>query len=322
MGMKGLLPTDPAVLRRVAAGASLGLATFLALLKLAAVLVTGSLAVLSSLIDSLADVVASAITLVSVQISQQPPDRAHRFGHGKAESLSALAQAALVGGSALFVLIDAVRRLTDPVPVRSTSLGVAVMAFAIVGTLLLVAFQRHVVRRTGSRAIDADSLHYRADLLTNLSVVGSLVLTRRLEAPWLDSVTGGLIAVYLGRQAYRIGRDAVRVLMDHELPAAMRQQIKGIVLAHPEVQGLHDLRTRESGGTQFIEFHVELDGGMSVRAAHEVTDAIEAELFAAFPAAEVILHQEPAGLADDRLDHRLVRPDSRRAGGDATSGGA
>ena len=305
--MRGWLPTDPAQLRRFAAGASLTLAALLAVLKLAAALATGSLAVLSSLIDSLADIVASAITFVSVQISQQPPDRGHRFGHGKAESLSALVQAALVAGSAVFVLIDAVRRLGDPRPIGATWLGVLVMTFAIVATLLLVWFQRHVVRETGSQAINADSVHYRADLLTNLSIIASLLLTQRLGWLWLDPLIGGVIALYLGWHAYGIGGDAVRVLMDHELPAETRQRIKDIVLAHAEVQGLHDLRTRESGSTQFIELHVEIDGAMTVSSAHEVTDAIEAELFAAFPAAEVILHQEPAGLDDARLDHRINR---------------
>lgn len=304
--MRSLLPTDPASLRRLAATASLTLATVLALAKLVAAVATGSLAVLSSLIDSLADIVASAITFVSVRISQQPPDRSHRFGHGKAESLSALAQAALVAGSATFVLIDATRRLSRPEPIAATGLGVAVMAFAIVTTLLLVAFQRHVIKVTGSQAISADSLHYRADLLTNLSILGSLVLVGRLGLVWLDPIVGALVALYLGWHAFAIGRDAVEVLMDHELPAATRQRIKDIVLAHPEVQGLHDLRTRESGHTQFIEFHVELDGEMSVRDAHEVTDSIETELAQAFPNAEVILHQEPAGLEDARLDHRIA----------------
>ena len=304
--MRGLLPTDPARLQRFAAAASLSLATLLALLKLAAAVATGSLAILSSLIDSLADIVASAITFVAVQISQQPPDRGHRFGHGKAESLSAMAQAALVAGSAIFVLIDAARRLGDPRAVESTSLGIAVMSFAIAATLLLVWFQRHVVRRTGSQAINADSVHYRADLLTNLSIIASLMVTQRFGWVWLDPLMGAAVALYLGWHAYGIGRDAVKVLMDHELPADTRQRIKEIVLSHAEVRGLHDLRTREAGATQFIELHIEIDGAMSVAAAHDVADAIEAELFAAFPTAEVILHQEPAGLEDARLDHRIA----------------
>lgn len=299
-------PREPRRLRRWAAVASLTLATLLALLKLVAAVATGSLAVLSSLIDSLADIVASSITFVSVQISQQPPDRGHRFGHGKAESLSALAQAALVAGSATFVLIDAVRRLGDPQPVQATGLALGVMAVAIVTTLALVRFQLQVVKATGSPAIDADSVHYRADLLTNFSIVASLLLTRQFGWLWLDPVMGAAVALYLGWHAYRIGSGAVKVLMDHELPLATRDQIKAIVLGHPEVQGLHDLRTRESGTTQFIELHVELDGRMELNSAHEITDTIEAELFAAFPAAEVILHQEPAGLEDTRLDDRIA----------------
>lgn len=304
--MRHILPTDPDALRRLAAGASLTLATTLALLKLGASIATGSLAVLSSLIDSLADIVASGITFVSVRISQQPPDRSHRYGHGKAESLSALAQAALVAGSAIFVLIDAGRRLAAPEPVTDTALGIGVMLFAILATLLLVAFQRHVIAVTGSQAISADSLHYRADLLTNFSIILALVLAGQPGLGWVDPAAGGLIALYLGWHAFEIGKGAVNVLMDHELPAATRQRIKDIVLAHPEVRSLHDLRTRESGATQFIEFHVELDGDMTVRAAHEVTDAIERELFEAFPEAEVILHQEPAGIDDPRLDHRIA----------------
>mgnify|MGYP001160601779 CR=1 FL=1 len=311
--MRSLLPNQPDALRRLAATASLAVAVTLALAKLAAAIATGSLAVLSSLIDSLADIVASAITFLSVQIAQQPPDRGHRFGHGKAESLSALAQSALIGGTALFVLIDAVRRLGDPRPVTAAGIGVAVIGFAIVATLALVAFQRHVVRRTGSQAIDADSVHYQADLATNLSVIASLLLGSWLGWLWVDPVMGAAIALYLGWHAIRIARGAVHVLMDHELPAETRQRIKDIVLAHPEVHGLHDLRTRESGATQFIELHIELDGALTVAAAHEITDAIEAELFAAFPMAEVILHQEPAGLDDARLDHRIARSVSSAA---------
>ena len=221
--------------------------------------------------------------------------------------MSALAQSTLVAGSALFVLIDAASRVSRPEPVENTGLGLAVMAVAIAGTLALVAFQRHVVRRTGSQAIAADSLHYKADLATNLSVVASLAIAHWLGWSWVDPLIAALIALYLGGHAFRIGKEAVNVLMDHELPAEKRERIKAIVLAHPEVQGLHDLRTRGSGATIFIELHIEIDAEMTVGEAHDVTDAIEAQLFAAFPEAEVILHQEPQGLDDARLDHRIAR---------------
>ena len=308
--MRSLLPTDPALLRRFAAGASLGLATLLALLKLGAAVATGSLAVLSSLIDSLADIVASAITFVSVQISQQPPDRGHRFGHGKAESLSALAQAALVGR--LGDLRPDRRRTAAGRPRRRSSRPrSASRSWASPSSrpCCWSAFQRHVVKQTGSQAISADSVHYRADLLTNLSIIASL---RADAAPGLALARPGSWVppiAHLSRLERLSDRPGRRARADGPRAAA----------GDPPADQGH--RPGPSGGagrcttcararpapTQFIELHVEVDGEMSVGAAHEVTDAIEAELFAAFPAAEVILHQEPAGVEDARLDHRIAR---------------
>lgn len=291
-----------------AALASVALALGLVLLKLTAALVTGSIAVLSSLVDSLADVVASAITWASVRVSRQPPDRAHRFGHGKAEALSAFAQSTLVLASALFVVTAAAQRAIDPRPVRAEAAGIAVMLAAMVLTGLLLAFQWHVVRRTGSQAIAADSLHYRADLATNLAVLVSLVVASRFGLPWLDGLTGIAIAFWLATGAARIGRQAIDTLMDRELPDPLRSKIEATVRAHPEVVDLHDLRTRRSGGTVFIEMHLELPPTMTVREAHAVCEAVEDELRALFPGAEIVLHQEPAGIADLRLDDRIRRP--------------
>lgn len=308
------LPNDPSALRRIAANASLATAVLLAGLKLVAALLTGSVAILSSLVDSLADIAASAITFVSIRVAMAPPDRRHRYGHGKAESLSALAQAALVGGSGVFVLVQAAERLLTPAPLEAGLVGLVVMLAAIVITFGLVAFQRAVVRRTGSQAIDADSLHYQSDLLTNLAVIVSLGLSSFLDLHWLDPAIGGLIAAYLLKSALQIGKAAVQTLMDHELPKEERKRIEAIVAAHPEVHGLHDLRTREAAGTKFIEFHIELDGNMTVREAHHVTDALEAELAHAFPDAEIMIHQEPVGIEDARLDHRLAAAEvGRRA---------
>lgn len=293
-------------LRRAATIASLSLAILLCVAKLGAATATGSLAVLASLVDSLTDLVASAITFASVRIAQRPPDRGHRYGHGKAESLSALAQGALVAGSAGFILLDGIQRLIVPRPIAASQIGIAVMVLAIVLTLALVAFQRHVVRRTGSQAIAADSLHYRADLATNLAVIVSLLFASRPGWSWVDPLIAVGIAGYLLSQALAIGRRAVDTLMDRELPRAERERVKEIVRGHPEVVDLHDLRTREAGNVRFIELHVELDGRMPLRAVHDVTDALEREIGEAFPEVEVIIHPEPAGLADDRLDHRIA----------------
>ena len=293
------------ILLRRAAAASLGVALFLALAKSGASLATGSLALLASLIDSLADVVASAITFVSVRISQRPPDHLHRFGHGKAEGLSALAQGGLVAGSAVFVVIDALGRLVRPEPVERPLLGVLVVALAIVLTLGLVAYQRRVVARTGSLAIAADSLHYRADLFTNLAVGLSLLLVWGPGWSWSDPLIAAGVAVWLVRHAYGIAKQAVDQLMDRELPEGRRAEIEAVVAGHPEVAGLHDLRTRMAGSRAFIEMHLELPRRMTVQDAHAVTERIEAELMAAFRDAEVMIHQEPEGIEDVRLDHRI-----------------
>ena len=307
-----LLPDDPDRLRILAATASVTVAVSLAAIKLLASLLTGSLALLSSTVDSLADVVASSVTYLSVRVAQQPPDRSHRFGHGKAEALSALAQAALVVGAALFILVEGGRRLFDPQPVRAPGFGMLVVLFAILLTLALLALQRHVVARTGSQAIAADAMHYRADFLTNLATLLSLALARAEGWRWVDPLVAVLIALYLGRHAAVIGRRAVDVLMDRELPAEARARILDIVRAQPEVRGVHDLRTRRAGRTVFIEMHVEFDPEMTVRAAHDIADALERRLAEAFPEAEILIHQEPAGIEDRRLDHVIAGLADRR----------
>lgn len=301
--LKGL---DPAALVRLAAKASLTVAVLLTVAKLAAALAADSLAVLASMIDSLADIGGSLITFLAVRVSQQPPDRTHRFGHGKAESLSALAQASLVMGSALFILIGAGGRLLDPRVIAPGFFPLAVLVGAIGLTLALVTLQRWVVHRTGSTAIAADRLHYTADLVTNLGVLLTLVATTRLGIAWLDPLAGALVALYLAWQAARLGRSAIDTLMDRELGGAERRRIEALVRDHPDVADLHDLRTRRAGTTTFIELHVEIDGAMSVRRAHRVTDALEARLADALGETEIIIHQEPAGLEDDRLDHRIA----------------
>src|SRR5580704_1198874 len=222
-------------LRRMATYASVAVAAVLIAVKFAAWLETGSVALLSSLVDSLLDIVASLVNLVAVRHAMSPADREHRFGHGKAEPLAVLGQSAFITGSAMLLLAEAVRRLVSPAPVENPPAGIAVMVFSIAVTIGLVLYQRHVVRRTGSIAISADELHYRSDVILNLSVIAA-----------------------------------------------------------------HDLRTRVAGPTAFIQIHIEMDGAMSLIRAHEISDEVEAELRAAYPNAEVIIHQDPEGIEEPR----------------------
>src|SRR5215471_15384686 len=287
-------------LRRLATYASVAVAAVLIAAKFAAWLETGSVALLSSLVDSLLDAAASLVNLLAVRHAMTPADREHRFGHGKAEPLAVLGQSAFIIGSAMLLLAEAVRRLISPAPIENPLAGIAVVVFSIILTIGLVFYQRHVVRRTGSIAISADELHYRSDLVLNLSVIAALVLGSIFHLPLLDPLFGAAIGIWIVYSAVRLARLSLFQLMDHELPDDEREKIREIAQSHPDVAAAHDLRTRVAGPTSFIQIHIEMDGAMSLIRAHEISDEVEAELRAAYPNAEVIIHQDPEGVEEPR----------------------
>ncbi|SDG51361.1 ferrous-iron efflux pump FieF [Limimonas halophila] len=272
--------------------ASVSTAGTLIVAKTGAWLATDSVSLLSTLVDSLLDAAASLITLLAVRHALQPADREHRFGHGKMEPIASLGQAAFVAGSAVFLVIAAAQRFIEPRPVQAPAIGMAVMAASILATLALVAYQRRVVRRTGSLAIQGDSVHYLGDVLANLAVIAGFVVWQQTGWAWVDPALAVGIAVYLLVSAAGIGRHALDMLMDRELPKAERQEISRIVLAHPSVGGMHDLRTRASGPQRFIQLHLELDRRMPLAEAKAVADEIHHQLQTAFPDADVIIHQD------------------------------
>jgi len=281
---------------RRAAWAAVGVAGLLILLKAAAYLITGSIAMMASLADSGLDLIGSTINLVAIGHALTPADREHRFGHGKAEPLAGLAQGAFIAGSALFLVVESAQRLITPQPIEHGGAGLIVMAISIVAVTALVVLQRMTVARTGSPAVGADSIHYFGDLVTNLGVVVGIVLST--EFGWLlaDPIVGIIIAGILSYSALHVFRQSYDQLMDRELPEEERARIKTIVMSHNDVRSLHDLRTRAAGISTFIQMHIELDPALSLARAHEVSDAVEADLCAAYPNAEVIIHQDPAGL--------------------------
>ncbi len=285
-------------LRLRATYASLATAAVLIAAKFAAWTGTGSVALLSSLVDSMVDAAASLVTFVAVRQAIIPPDREHRFGHGKAEPLAALGQAAFLLGSALFLIAEAVRRLVSPEPVQNTRIGIAVMLFSLVLTIGLVTYQRHVVRRTGSLAINADALHYSGDVLMNIGVIGALLVQSTFAVPLIDPLFGGAVGVYIIHGAVKIARLSLTQLMDRELPDEERARVRAIAESHPEVTAVHDIRTRGAGPSTFIQLHIEMDGEMNLMRAHEISDTVELELRAAFPQAEIIIHADPAGIEE------------------------
>ncbi|HTZ78304.1 MAG TPA: cation diffusion facilitator family transporter [Stellaceae bacterium] len=293
-------PGRSALLMKRATYASVSVAALMIAVKLIAWIATDSVSLLSSLLDSLLDAAASVLNLLAVRQAVTPADREHRFGHGKAEPLAGLGQAAFIGGSATFLFIQAAHQLLQPVPTANTALGIAVMVLAIVVTLGLVGYQRYVIRHTGSLVVSADELHYRSDVILNGSVIVSLLISGVLGFSYADPLFGIAIGLWIIYGAWQVAKKAVGQLMDHELPDAERARIRAIALSHPEVTAVHDLRTRASGPTAFIQVHLEMDGAMPLAEAHRVSDEVEAQLLAAFPRSEVIIHQDPAGIEEPR----------------------
>lgn len=270
------------------------IASILIVLKIWAYFATGSVSILSTLVDSLLDLGASAVNLIAVRHALTPADDDHRFGHGKAEALAGLFQSAFIVGSAAFLLLQAVERMAHPQAIKAGGIGISVMVISIAFTLILVLYQRHVIRKTQSIAISADALHYVGDLLVNGSVIVAIILSVHLNWLWADAAFAIGIAVYLCYNAYMIVRQSFADLMDEELPDEDRSQIIDLVMAHPDVLGVHDLRTRRSGQQLFIQMHIDLHPDLNLERAHDISEAVEASILAAYPNAEALIHQDPA----------------------------
>ena len=286
------MDTKRETLLPLATYASVATAILLVGLKTWAWLASGSVSLLASLVDSLTDSLASIVNLFAVRLALRPADDNHPFGHGKAESLSALAQSAFIGGSAVFLLLNAVERLLHPQPLQQTTLGIAVMLVSLLLTLALVLFQRWVLRRAQSQAVSADSLHYVTDFASNIVVLVALVL-----AAWgwrrADAVLALLLGGWIFWSAAKIAIEAVNTLMDKALPPADVARIEAAALAVPGVLGIHDLRTRLSGARHFVQMHIDLDARLNIVEAHDIAVAVAAQIRALFEEAEVIVHQDP-----------------------------
>lgn len=256
---------------------------------------TKSLSIQASLIDSILDSGASLVNFFAVMHAARPADREHRFGHGKLEAVACVCQSMFIAGSALFLIIDCVQRLIHPEPTVYHQTSIIVMVVSVVLTLGLLAFQRFVYTRTGSLAIKADSLHYKGDILTSLAVLAALILSDYFRLSQIDSLLGGLIALYIAKTSWDLFKHALDELMDRELSHEIRDTIKEIVKAHTDVLGLHDLRTRSSGQKYFIQLHLELDPELSLINAHRISERVMASILEKFPDAEVLIHEDPKG---------------------------
>lgn len=282
---------------RLAAISSSSTALILVVIKLYAWFVTDSAAMLASTTDSILDLFASVMSIVILRFALAPADKKHTFGHGKAESLAGLVQASFVLGSALILIFGGISRIITPKVIVHSEVAIWVTIISIALTLILVAFQRYVIKRTGSIIISGDALHYQSDLLLNLGVLIAIVLSQHL---WLqaDGVFTILVALYLVFGAGQIMVQSVSQLMDTELSEEELGKIKSIALSHKEAKGIHALRTRESGAQKFIQFHLELSDELTLLDAHSIGDEIELEICNALAPCEVFIHHDPSSAVE------------------------
>jgi len=285
---------------RITTYITVAVAALLLLLKSYAWWQTESVSILASLLDSAIDIVASVMILIAVQIAQTPADKEHRFGHGNAEPLASLAQSVFIAGSAVYLIIYSIDRITDPKPISSPDLGLVVMVLSLIFTLALVVFQRYVIRRTQSTVIKSDSLHYLSDVMANILIILTLWFS---TIDWLDPALGFAIAAWILYSAIQIAIEAGNQLLDHELPQEMRDEIKKITLSTPKVLGMNDLRTYQSGPNQFVQFDLELYDNLTLSQSHKIAENVTQRLKVKFSDIDVMIHQEPVSLKHDPDHH-------------------
>lgn len=295
---------NKAKLVRLATYASVCIASMLFFLKLIAWWQTSSVSILASLLDSFVDIIASVMIVIAVQIAQTPADTEHRFGHGKAEPLAALAQSVFIVGSAGYLVLYALERMYHPQAILEVETGLVIMSLSLFMTLGLIAFQHYVIKQTNSTAIQADSLHYVSDVLANILVILGLWLS---HIQWIDPLLALAIALWILRSAIHIAKNASNQLLDHELPEEMRLQIQAIILETPDVRGFNDLRTYQSGPNRFIQFDLELDDELTLAESHYISEQVTMALKASFENIDVMIHQEPISLKNDKAHHTWGR---------------
>lgn len=279
------------LLRRVTT-ASVSVALLLIVLKLGATLSTNAISLMASLIDSTMDLLASLVTLIAVRIALQPPDEDHRFGHGKAEPLAALAQATFIAGSGAFLFLEAIQRLIRPQPIDAADLGIAVMLISMLATAGLLIFQRYVIRKTNSPAIKADAAHYKTDFLINAATIAALWIAHQ-GVEWIDPVFGTLVGGFVLFSAWQVGRTALDQLMDREVLDGSENRIHELATAHPHVYAADHIRTRMAGRTMIIQLYIYLNNDLDLDKAHLIGDEVAADIQTAFPGADILIHEEP-----------------------------
>lgn len=293
-----LKPSEARKISGAATWASLSVALILTVTKGVVWYMSGSVALLASMADSLLDLTASLTVFFAVRYAAEPADAEHRFGHGKAEAFASILQAMLVAVSAALLLREGVAHTINPVAIQASGWALGVMGLSIILTLGLLVIQTRAIAKTGSVAVEGDRAHYLTDLGANLAVMAGIAGSVFFGLEQLDGLAALGVAVWLAHAAWQVAKKALDQLLDRELPETEREEIRTLAEADPRIIDIHDLRTRASGPLVHIQFHMALDPEMSLADAHEVLVDAENRLLAAYPAADILIHADPHGAAE------------------------
>jgi cation diffusion facilitator family transporter len=266
------------------------------ILKFYGLVITGSVSVLASLIDSGLDLSVSMMNYVALKYSLEPADDNHRFGHDKIQDIAIFVQSIFFFGSGIFTIFAAISHTLSHHEIESAYVGINVMSISIIITMFLLCFQIYVIKKTNSNLIKADKLHYFTDMCTNLAVIIGVYFGK--DYPIIDVILGSLIALYIIYGAYSLLRSSIKHLLDEEFDNKEKDIILKILAEFEEVKGVHDFKTRKAGDKSFIQFHLELDGKMTLYQSHEITEKIMNKIHSIFYNAEIIIHQDPEGIEE------------------------
>lgn len=272
------------------------IATVIIIIKVVTTVLSNSISLYASLMDSLFDLACSLMNFLLLRQANKPADEDHQFGHGKFEYFGALGQSVFIFTIAIILIIQAFNRLGTPQPIEQATLSIVVLVVSMVLTLILVLYQNHVIRLTNSELVRGDQAHYKMDFLMNASVIIAIIVST-FGYYQVDTILAIIIGVYMIWSIIDVLRTSYHGLTDRGLPEEDLKDIEELVRSHEHVLDLHDLRTRQSANTKHIQFHLELDDDLTLRQTHDICDELEQALLDRFQDALITIHPEPTSVA-------------------------
>ncbi len=289
-----MLPENPKVR---AASFSICGALSLAIIKLIVAVSSGSMAVMASAVDSLLDILMSGVNFMAIRHAEQPPDQCHPFGHGKFETIATLFQALVITCSGGWIIYESATRLAQSEPLSNLDQGIGVLAFSAVVSWFIASYLRRVAKQTDSTALEADSLHFRMDIYSNLGLMAGLLMISWFDVHWLDPALSILVASYILHEALQLIKRSLHDILDRQLPDEIQERVHELISTHEgPLGGYHGLRTRRAGSLKIMDFHLEICKEMTVYEAHKLADSLEKKIERNIPGADVIIHIEPCSL--------------------------